>query len=43
MRQVAAGVALVAMLFAMGSHWVMLQSVAWAGMFLSYVQVGARF
>jgi len=38
-RQIAAGVALVAVLFATGSHWVMLQSVAWASMFVRYVQV----
>ena len=30
---------MVAMVFATGSHWVMLQSVAWAGMFMRYVQV----
>jgi hypothetical protein len=38
-RQLAAGVALVAVLFATGSQWVVLQSVAWASMFVRYAQV----
>ena len=38
MRQVAACVALVAVLFATGSQWVMLQSLAWASMFARYAQ-----
>ena len=38
MRQVAAVMALVGVLFATGSQWVVLQSVAWANMWVRYAQ-----
>ena len=37
-QRMGAGLALAALLVASGSHWVVLQSVAWAGMFVRFAQ-----